>query len=217
MLKSLFYWQERHGGPFIPFKSKPLSWLSKPCRGWRDMGLLQPAAGNLDTRLLLTTHTTHNIEVESLENPFRIRGLRAEKPPISLCTENPSHHILAYRLVYNKIRLEIKLVFILSYPSWCCGRGPAMQSFDVLFVCTYIISWESVYWLVKLDASTSMWPSQHAYLPRNQWAWFNIKMFYQYTNPIVEIKQSWDCMISTVGFTIPVRNNFYIESRPCYL
>ena len=36
-------------------------------------------------------------------------------------------------------------------------------------------------------------------------------------NPIVEIRRSYDRLISTIGFPIPVRWHLYIESGPWYL
>ena len=46
-------------------------------------------------------------------------------------------------------------------------------------------------------------------------SWFNIKMpSYQYRNPIMEIRQSYDRLISTMGFPILVRRHLYTESGP---
>ena len=43
--------------------------------------------------------------------------------------------------------------------------------------------------------------------------WFNIKMLsYQIENPIVEIRRSYDRLISTMGFPIRIRCHLYIES-----
>ena len=45
--------------------------------------------------------------------------------------------------------------------------------------------------------------------------WFNIKMSsYQYRKPIVEIRRSYNRLISPIGFPIPVRRHLYIESGP---
>ena len=46
--------------------------------------------------------------------------------------------------------------------------------------------------------------------------WINIKMpSYQYIgNPIVEIRRSYDHLISTMGFPLLVRQHLYIESGP---
>ena len=46
--------------------------------------------------------------------------------------------------------------------------------------------------------------------------WFNIKMSCIGT-PIVEIRRSYDRLISTMGFPIPVRWYLYIDSGPCML
>ena len=40
---------------------------------------------------------------------------------------------------------------------------------------------------------------------------------YHIGNPIVEIRQSYDCLTSTVGFPILVRRHLYSESGPCRL
>ena len=49
---------------------------------------------------------------------------------------------------------------------------------------------------------------------QTQGPWFNGKMsFYQ---PIVEIRRSWDRLISTMGFPILVRWHLYIEQAPVY-
>ena len=47
--------------------------------------------------------------------------------------------------------------------------------------------------------------------------WFNIKMpSNQYRKSIVEIRRSYDRLISTMGFLILVRRHLYIESGPRY-
>ena len=46
--------------------------------------------------------------------------------------------------------------------------------------------------------------------------WFNIKMpSYQDRKSIVGMRRSYDCLTSTIWFTILVRWNLYIESGPC--
>ena len=46
--------------------------------------------------------------------------------------------------------------------------------------------------------------------------WFNIKLHLTSVgNPIVEIRRSYDRLISTMGFPIRVRQHLYIESRQC--
>ena len=46
--------------------------------------------------------------------------------------------------------------------------------------------------------------------------WFNIKMSYSIGNPIVEIRQCYYSLISTMGFPILVRWHLYIESGPWF-
>ena len=66
------------------------------------------------------------------------------------------------------------------------------------------------------DLSVTTFPLHHSLPTVHPGGSFNIKMSsYQIGNPIVEIRRSYDRLISTMGFPILVRLHLYIELGPC--
>ena len=109
-------------------------------------------------------------------------------------------------LLYND--QEIPFLFYLKFQQWIPlieGRSCTPPMFSLLLTWTFFS--QTIHMIVGNLGLLNMLPALGL---------DSIKRCHLTSigNPIVEIRRSYDCLISTMGFPIPVRRHLYIESGP---